>query len=301
MTDHAGRAASPHPAAGAPRFFYNTNGFAFHRLDDAARILADLGYAGIAWTPDVHHLDPARATREDVAAFRALLDDLGLDMVLETGARFVLDPKRKHRPSLLDPPDESRIRLAFLERCVDIAAELRAPIVTVWSGNGPPSLSAEEAWDRLAEGLLALCRHADDRGVRVGFEPEPGMFVERADAWPDVKARVDHPALGLTLDVGHCLATGEGDPADAVRAHAGDLLVLQLDDHRRGVHDHLAFGRGEVDFPRLARAVHEADFGGPLEVELSRHAATAPAVAAEAIAFLRRTFTGAQGMPPGPP
>ena len=35
------------------RVLYNTNGFAFHRLDDAARIVAGLGYDGLAWTPDL--------------------------------------------------------------------------------------------------------------------------------------------------------------------------------------------------------------------------------------------------------
>lgn len=273
-----------------PRFFYNTNGFAFHRLEDAARILADLGYAGIAWTPDVHHLDPLRTRPDDVRAFRALLDDLGLEVIVETGARFVLDPMRKHRPSLLDAPDDARVRLDFLTRCVDAAVTLRAPLVTTWSGNGPEDLAAEAAWERLAAGLAALCRYAAERGVRIGFEPEPGMFVERADAWPTVRDRVDHPALGLTLDVGHCLATGEGEPADAIRTHAKDLVALQLDDHRHGVHDHLAFGEGEVDFDAVARAVRDADFRGPLEVELSRHAATAPSVARASLRFLAPRF-----------
>lgn len=273
-----------------PRFFYNTNGFAFHRLEDAARILAELGYDGIALTPDVHHLDATRIPNDEVRAFRDLLGELGLDIVIETGARFVLDARRKHRPSLLDPPEEAVRRLRFLEQCVDMAGDLGAPIVTVWSGSGPANQSASEMLDRLVHGLRALCVHASERGVRIGFEPEPGMAIERADQWPMVRDAVGHGALGLTLDVGHCLATEEGEPADAIRTHAADLLVIQLDDHRRGVHDHLAFGEGEVDFPAVAEAVAAADFQGPLEVELSRHSATAPVTARAAIAFLRTAF-----------
>jgi sugar phosphate isomerase/epimerase len=272
-------------------FFYNTNGFAFHRLEDVVPILAELGYDGVALTPDVHHLDPARSTRKDVLAFRALLERHGLAVIVETGARYVLDPARKHRPSLLDPPVDAARRLAFLEQCVLLAHDLGGPIVSTWSGTGPEGQSHGAGLERLVVGLRALCEFADDVGVDIGFEPEPGMAVERTDEWPEIRERVAHPRLGLTLDVGHCLATGEGDPAAILRAHAADLRVLQLDDHRPGRHEHLAFGEGEVDFRAVAQAAREVGFEGPLEVELSRHASTATTTAEASIRFLREIFS----------
>lgn len=271
-------------------FYYNTNGFAFHRLEDVVPLLAGLGYDGVALTPDVHHLDPARSTPDDVRAFRELLELHEMSVVIETGARFVLDPARKHRPSLLDPPAEAARRLAFLEQCVTLARDLGAPIVTVWSGNGPEGQSRGQSLERLVVGLRALCEFADGAGVAIGFEPEPGMAVERTEEWPEIRERVGHPRLGLTLDVGHCLATREGDPAAILRAHAADLRVLQLDDHRPGVHEHLAFGDGEVDLEAIAQAVSDVGFEGPLEVELSRHASTAAATAEASIRCLRKVF-----------
>jgi L-ribulose-5-phosphate 3-epimerase len=270
---------------------YNTNGFAFHRLDDAARILASLGYDGIAWTPDVHHLDPLRASGDDVRALRRLLDDLSLSVVVETGARFVLDPARKHRPSLLDDAPEATRRLDFLKRCVDLAVALRAPVVSTWSGSAPDDLDPDEVLERLADGLSRLCAHAAASGVRIGFEPEPGMAVETVEGWARVREAVGHPALGLTLDVGHCLATREGDPARIVRRHAADLLVVQVDDHRAGRHEHLMFGDGDVRWPEVAAALRDALFAGPIEVELSRHSAEAPSAARRSIEFLRPLFT----------
>jgi sugar phosphate isomerase/epimerase len=162
--------------------------------------------------------------------------------------------------------------------------------VTVWSGNGPDGQPRGEALERLAIGLRALCELADELDIDIGFEPEPGMAVERTDEWPEIRERVAHPRLGLTLDVGHCLATQEGDPAAILRAHAADLRVLQLDDHHAGIHEHLAFGEGDLDFGAVARAVREIGFEGPLEVELSRHSSTATATAGAAIHFLRALF-----------
>lgn len=276
-----------------PSIFYNTNGFAFHRLEDAARILASLGYDGIAWTPDVHHLDPLRASPAELAAFRDLCRALSLEVVVETGARFVLDPLRKHRPSLLDAPAEAARRLDFLKRCVDAAAVLGAGVVSTWSGSAPDGLDPDAALDRLAAGLRSLCEHARGAGVRVGFEPEPGMAVETVEGWDRVRDAVGHEALGLTLDVGHCLATREGDPARILRRHADEVVVLQVDDHRTGRHDHLMFGEGEVNWPSLAEAVRASGYAGPIEVELSRHSSEAPVVARRSIEFLRATFASA--------
>ena len=273
-----------------PSFYYNSNGFAFHRIEDAARILADLGYAGLALTPDVHHLDPFRATPRDLDAFRTLLDKLNLGLVLETGARFVLDAQRKHRPTLLDEPDEAQVRLDFLKRCVDMAQILGAPVVTIWSGNGPEGTPEDVLAMRLDEGLKRLCDYAATHVVKIGFEPEPGMWIETVKQYEGVRERLAHEAFGLTLDVGHCLATREGDPAAIAGEHGPELLVVQLDDHRPGVHDHLAFGAGEVDFPAIAQALRAVSFDGPLEVELSRHSATAPATARESLYFLETAF-----------
>jgi len=275
---------------GANPLFYNTNGFAFHRLEDAARILSSLGYDGVALTPDVHHLDPFRASPADVSAFRRLLDELRLSALVETGARFVLDPARKHRPSLLDDPADAARRLDYLKRCVDLAAALRAPVVSTWSGSGPAGQDPRAGLDRLVAGLRRLCAHAKGAGVRVGFEPEPGMAVETAAGWERVRDAVGSPVLGLTLDVGHCLATREGDPAEIVTRHASEIVVLQVDDHPAGRHEHLMFGEGEVDWPALARAVSESGYAGPVEVELSRHSSEAPVAARRSIDFLRPSF-----------
>src|SRR5256885_7831746 len=90
---------------------------------------------------------------------------------------------RKHRPSLLEEARGASRRLDFLERCVDLAVALRAPVVSTWSGRGPDGLDPEAGLARLARGLEALCAHASGAGLRIGFEPEPGMAVETVAQW----------------------------------------------------------------------------------------------------------------------
>src|SRR5689334_22673039 len=107
---------------------YNTNGLAHHRLTDAIRLLADAGYRSVALTMDAGALDPfAENFAEQTREVRLLLDDVGLHRVIETGARYLLNPRKKHDPTLMDPdPARREVRVEFLRRAVDLAAEIEA-------------------------------------------------------------------------------------------------------------------------------------------------------------------------------
>src|SRR5262249_34737786 len=128
-------------------FGYNTNGFAHHRLEDALHILAELGYGSVALTLDYHALKPFEPELPPrIASVRRLLDDLKLRCVIETGARFLLDPRRKHQPTLVSPTAEERQRrLDFLCQAVVIAKELGADAVSFWSGAAVDDMP-DELW-----------------------------------------------------------------------------------------------------------------------------------------------------------
>jgi sugar phosphate isomerase/epimerase len=276
------------------RFGYGTNGFANHRLDDALAVLADLGYVGVALTLDHHHLDPYGpdlSRRVDQLAAR--LNRLGLGVVVETGARYLLDPWRKHFPTLLD--EQPLPRLDFLRRAVRIGADLGAEAVSFWAGVRPPGLPAADAWGRLVRGCDTVVAEADRVGVRLGFEPEPGMLVQTLDGWFALRAALGAPEwFGLTLDIGHCQCI-EPDPVAGCVVRAGPYLVnVQIDDMRRGVHEHLEFGTGEVDFPPVLGALTAVGYAGLVAVELPRHSHAAPGIARKSLAFLRAAQKNAQ-------
>lgn len=262
------------------RLGYNTNGFAHHRLDDALDILAELGYTAVALTPDAHHLPPDTTTDAELRRVRGRLERLGLAVVVETGARYVLDARRKHHPTLLEADAAGRaVRLAFLARCAEMAAALGGDTVSIWSGALPDRVAPDEGWRHLADGVAALCAHAAPLGVRVAFEPEPGMLAASLDDWRRLRALVGAPTLGLALDVGHVPCTEAIAPEAAIREHAAGLFTVHLDDARGGVHEHLQVGEGELDWTAIVGALRASGFAGVASVELSRHAHAAPAAA----------------------
>ncbi|MBO0828622.1 MAG: sugar phosphate isomerase/epimerase [Streptosporangiales bacterium] len=272
----------------ALRFGYGTNGFGDHRLDDVLLVLAELGYDGVALTLDHPHLDPyAPDVGAQVPVLRRRLDELGLAVVIETGGRYVLDPWRKHQPTLLSREGAER-RVDLLVRAVRIAAELSADAVSFWSGTAAEPMPEDEAWQRLAEGCAQVLDAAAVYDVRLGFEPEPGMLVDTLDGYTRLLGMLDgHERFGLTLDIGHCRCLEPLPAEDCVRRHAGRLVNVQIDDMRRGVHEHLPLGEGEVDFPPVLAALGEVGYGGLVSVELPRHGHAAPGLARTSLEFLR--------------
>jgi len=139
------------------RLGYNTNGLAHHRLADAVALLAEEGYQSVAITLDAGALDPyddPSTLARQTAAIRRLLDRHGLGRVVETGARYLLNPRLKHDPTLMDPdPARRAVRVDFLRRAIDLAVELDSGVVSFWSGILRDDSPEDAAMDRLAEAL----------------------------------------------------------------------------------------------------------------------------------------------------
>jgi sugar phosphate isomerase/epimerase len=271
---------------------YNTNGFAHHRLEDCVEILAELGYRAIALTPDVHHLESSLDPSSDQAKrWGEKLQSLGLAVAVETGSRFLLDPRRKHQPTLLSPDEaDRRKRFDFLTASMRAAHDLHATCVSFWSGTSLSEESPSVLMDRLVEECRKLCDVASAQSVRIAFEPEPGMFIDTMAKFAELHGRVNHPSFGLTLDLGHLVCQREGPIGAVIRTWKDWLWNVHLDDMKPDVHDHLMFGEGVVDFADAFSALRDIGFRDIASVELSRHSYDAVNAAKKAMQFLALKF-----------
>lgn len=273
---------------------YNTNGFAHHRLEDAFGILSAIGYDTVAVTIEHDLLDPPDRTGVVAAMtrLRDLRDRDGMSLTLETGARFILDPRRKHQPTLLSSSRRDRERRReYLLAAIDIAAGVGATCVSFWSGAPEGPAEAPALWARLEDELHLLLKHAEGGGVRLALEPEPGMFIETMDQFGRLHAAIGHALLGLTLDVGHVHCLRDGDPETHIERWHEELFNVHIEDMNRGAHQHLMFGDGEMDFEPIFASLQRVSYAGPVNVELSRHSYDAVATAQRSFTFLREWVT----------
>jgi hydroxypyruvate isomerase len=145
-----------------------------------------------------------------------------------------------------------------------------------------------------AEACVLLADFAAGRMVRLLVEHVPGRALATVGdtlAWLE---GVGHPRLGLLLDVGHCLISGE-DIGDAVRRTGGRLAHVHLDDNDGvgDLHWPLLTGRlTEADLAALAGALEEIKYRGGLGLELNAGNADPVAALAAGKTVAERLGTG---------
>ncbi|MGB1660859.1 MAG: sugar phosphate isomerase/epimerase family protein [Planctomycetota bacterium] len=270
-----------------------SHGLLDHSIDQAMELLSSSGYSALGITLGPAHLDPWNSSAADLEALRKKLEEHQLLPSIETGGRYLLDPRKKHWPTLASATEDGRkIRQSFYIRAIDIAVALGAPVVSVWSGgNDDPTRSADEVTETLIKALLPVLDHAESKGIIIGFEPEPGMWIESLEDWKAFRQQIDHSALGLTVDLGHLGVTEFHDPLGSLKSVLGEVIHVHVDDCKDRKHEHLPLGEGELDLPALIGALTDSGYQGQLLVELSRDSHRAP----ELVEQSKRYLEGLQG------
>ena len=86
---------------------------------------------------------------------------------------------------------------------------------------------------------------------------------------------------------------GEGDWDSLLRQWRKRVLNIHIEDMIQGVHEHLLFGQGTMDFPAIFQALHQIDYQWGLHVELSRHSH----MAVNAVQMRRRSLNRSWSSP----
>jgi sugar phosphate isomerase/epimerase len=261
---------------------------------DAIPVLCSMGYGSLAITLDHHTLNPyahesfAADFPARIARWREALARSRMACVIETGARHLLDPMQKHEPTLVTADREARQRrIDFLCRAIDIAVDLGATCVSLWSGVVRDSADEAAIWSRLTGSLAPVLDHAAARQMPLGFEPEPGMAIDTLARYGQLFERLGRPDhLRLTVDIGHMECMGERPMADMLRPWADRVVNVHVDDMLACRHEHLPLGSGDIDFPPVLAALAAGGSTVGLHLELPRQSHCWVETARQSAAFL---------------
>ena len=254
-----------------PNFGYRTGTFHRQPVEETAAQLAAMGYNCLELcleAPDVRpeNLDAARC-----AEIRASLDAVGIGL-----ASLSYHADR-------EPPAQRR---ANQERAVRAAAWMGCPILVL---NPEKAVDPARQWAEHVTRFQRLCALADELGVTIAVEPEPLLVVASSADASRMIEEVGSPRLRVNLDIGHAFLTDD-DPIASIRMLGAHIVHLHLEDMAAGVHRHLPFGAGDIDFPAVRRALDEIGYTGPYVVDLFGQDRPPEEVAAEALRGMRQLF-----------
>jgi sugar phosphate isomerase/epimerase len=209
-------------------------------------------------------------------------------------------------PERLDPADIARVSRAHAERGIEMAAvsgtynmahpdperrtggarRLRALIaaapalgtraVTLCTGTRDPDdmwrdhrdNASAEAWRDMLESVGAAVEAAEDAGVTVLVEPEPGNVVRDAPAARALLDELASPALGIVIDAANLLPPERLADQRRVMDEAFELLGADIAlAHAKDVRADgvvVTPGRGRVDYPAYLALLSAAGVAGPL-------------------------------------
>ena len=273
MTNPGTPSDVPDQSAMARRLAFSTNAYLKFSFSEAVRRLAAIGYAAIEIMADVPHAWPACLLEEQKQAIRQILSDqrLAISNINAFMMNAISDARQRYwHPSWIEPDRHYRqIRIDHTRRSLTLARELGAPCITTEPG-GPvdPGSSWAKALQLFVEGLRPVAEHAEEEGVLLLIEPEPGLLIETADQFLELMQYIDSPAVGLNFDIGHSYCVGD-EPAPTIQRLAPYIRHFHLEDiAATRVHHHLIPGDGAIDFASTFQAITQIGYQGWITIEL---------------------------------
>jgi sugar phosphate isomerase/epimerase len=206
---------------------------------------------------------------------RAAIDLLrGCGLVVSTiNASTLFATGDTYHPTWIeDDPHLRQQRLDHTLNAMELGAELGVRTISIQAG-GPmigTGLSRQRAGDRFAEGVASILPYAKERGIILGIEPEPGLFIESAAEFMEFKNRYfkNDDMVRMNCDVGHLYCVGE-DPAEIIRGMPEEICHLDLEDvGKQRVHEHRMPGEGQIDFRAIFHALRDVHYNGWATVQL---------------------------------
>jgi len=255
---------------------FSTNAYTDYGLAEAVRRIADHGYDGVELLGDEPHayfpsFDASEARDLSAALSETDLAVSNVNANTATGYYDDAPPSPFFEPSLATDDDEARAwRVRYTKRAIDLASLVDARAVCLTTGRALAGNPPERARAALRDSLREILDYAEPRDVSVGIEFEPELLVESTDDVLALVEAVDHPALGVNLDVGHAAVCGES-VAESIRRCGDHITGVHLEDiagGRGGTHYHLVPGEGDLDFRAVFDALDDVGYDGFATLEL---------------------------------
>ena len=130
-----------------------------------------------------------------------------------------------------------------------------------------PAFRWDHLWSWLVDSIGACADEAERADMKLCLEPRVGEIISNTDALLRLMDAVDADNFGAVLDTGHQHAQKEILPL-SVEKLGGRIYYLHVSDNDGQANEHLAVGRGTVDWDGLFLALKKHGFAGNVAVDV---------------------------------
>ncbi len=233
-------------------------------FEPVARRLAEAGYDGIEICGFPPHITLERyAGASDRAELARFLRDLNLGISGYAADLTAANPVSTPQQKYLD---------LFARNC-ELCAAIGSPAIRVDTVAAPDSIAENEyrsAFQRVADIWRAAAVVAEEHGVRMVWEFEPGFAFNKPSEVVAMHDAVGHPNFGIMFDTSHAymcgvvgarqhgtretLPGGVSEFLEKLKGRIGAIHVIDSDGtlHNNETSTHRPFGEGRIDFRTLA-------------------------------------------------
>lgn len=267
---------------------FSTNAFKRTSLESAIDTIAEIGYHGVELMADVPHAYPPHMPTERMTALRAQLARYRMQVSNVNAFTLFALGDTYHPTWIEDDATLREQRIQHTKNCIVMTAAVGGKTISLEPGGPQDHLSRDVALARFEAGLRECLPLAQQHGVILLVEPEPGLLIQHSHECVALLEKINHPNLKMNCDLGHFYCVEE-DPATVVRACApwiGHVHVEDIKENR--VHQHRVPGEGAMDFVGIFEALNEIKYTGWVTVELYPYESTAEQVARQAFEFMQQ-------------
>ncbi len=247
---------------------FSSNAYTNYSLVESIDEISALGYKGIEIMCDIPHAYPLPMDKEKIRELKTKLQEKNLE-ISNLNAFTLFAVQDTYHPSWIeDDEDYRQVRIDHTINCIKFAKELGAKNISVEPG-GPSSgsLYRDKQKEMFVDGLNKVLPFAEENGIRILVEPEPGLLLETSSDFLDLVKNFSSKYIGLNFDIGHFYCVDE-DPAKLVFKLRDYFHHVHFADIKDRVHNHLIPGLGSIDFRQVLQALKETRYDGFITIEL---------------------------------
>jgi sugar phosphate isomerase/epimerase len=158
---------------------------------------------------------------------------------------------------------------AKMEEALQAAVEIGIPIINCGPGGKSDD---EESLKQSIASLNSLANRAEYYGVILCVKAHVGASIYNTPTTLRAMAEIGSPAFGIDMDPSHIWRANE-NPVEAIKAVIGRVKHVHIRDCKGrqqgpGKPELQANGRGDIDLVGYIRALKEAGYAGPVDLEI---------------------------------